>query len=130
MKFRMLLWYMARRMEILARTHPEFIARLHGRDFTFQISSGEGTHRFFRIHHNRVVSRNSMHSTPSITLHFVNDDAGFRILTSADKNVFMEAMQAQEVKVDGDYALLMWFMSISRFLRPVRGRKPASRQAA
>ena len=33
MKFKMLLWYMARRMELLSRTHPEFIAKLHGRDF-------------------------------------------------------------------------------------------------
>lgn len=130
MKFRMLLWYMARRMELLARTHPEFIAKLHGRDFVIQISSAEGTHRFFRIRHNRVVSRNSLYATPSITLRFISDDDGFRILTSVDKNVFMTALQAQEVKVEGDYALLMWFMGISRFLRPARGRKPASREMA
>lgn len=118
MKLKMLLWYMARRMELLARTHPEFIARLHGRDFTLQISSDEGTARFFRVHHNRVVSRNAAHSTPSMTMHFANDDVGFSLLSSASAESFMTAMQSGDVKVSGDFALLMWFMSIAPFMRP------------
>ncbi len=118
MKLRMLLWYRARRMEVLARIHPEFIARLHGRDFTLQISSEEGTARFFRIHHNRVMSRNAAHSTPSMTLHFASDDIGFALLSRANTNAFMAAMQSGEVKVSGDFSLLMWFMSIAPFMRP------------
>ncbi|MDP2228119.1 MAG: hypothetical protein Q8J78_11655 [Moraxellaceae bacterium] len=130
MKLKMVLWYLARRMELLARTHPEFIARLHGRDFTIQFSSDDGTHRYFRIHHNRVLSRNMAHSSPSLTLHFASDDKGFAILTAPGKNAFMEAVQAGDVKVTGDFTLLMWFMGVSRYLRPARPRKPVARQAA
>ncbi len=131
MKLKMLLWYMARRMELLARTHPEFIGRLHGRDFTIQISSEDGTARYFRIHHNRVVSRNHAHSTPTMTMHFADDDKGFAILTAVDKNAFMAAVQTGDVKVSGDFALLMWFMSISRFLRPGGPRRRSGpREAA
>ncbi|MDO8267393.1 MAG: SCP-2 sterol transfer family protein [Moraxellaceae bacterium] len=129
MKLKMLLWYMARRMELLARTHPEFIARLHGRDFTLQISSDEGTQRFFRVRHNRVVSRNAAHSTPSMTLHFASDEIGFNVLSSTDKAAFMTAMQTGDVKVIGDFSLLMWFMSIAPYMRPHR-RKPQTREAA
>lgn len=129
MKLKMLLWYMARRMELLARTHPEFIARLHGRDFTLQISSDEGTQRFFRVRHNRVVSRNAAHSTPSMTLHFASDEIGFNVLSSTDKAAFMTAMQTGDVKVIGDFSLLMWFMSIAPYMRPNR-RKPQTREAA
>lgn len=129
MKLKMLLWYMARRMELLARTHPEFIARLHGRDFTLQISSDEGAQRFFRVRHNRVVSRNAAHSTPSMTLHFASDEIGFNVLSSSDKAAFMTAMQTGDVKVIGDFSLLMWFMSIAPYMRPHR-RKPQTREAA
>jgi len=129
MKFKMLLWYLARRMELLARTHPEFIAKLHGRDFTLQFSSDDGTQRFFRIHHNRVVSRNAAHATPCMTLHFASDEAGFALLTGADQNAFMSAMQNGEVKVTGDFTLLMWFMGIAPYLRPGR-RKSHAREAA
>jgi hypothetical protein len=118
MKFKMLLWYMARRMELLARTHPEFIARLHGRDFTLQISSDEGSVRYYRVRHNRVVSRNAAHSTPSMTLQFASDDMGFDLLSKADPAAFMAAMQSGDVKVSGDFSLLMWFMSIAPFMRP------------
>ncbi|HEX6591957.1 MAG TPA: hypothetical protein VF050_08155 [Moraxellaceae bacterium] len=129
MKFRMLLWYMARRMELLARTHPEFIAKLHGRDFIIQISTDEAAHRYFHIHHNRVASRNSVHPEPSLTLHFVNNDVAFRLLSRADANAFMAAMQAQEVRVIGDYALLMWFMGIGKYLRPARVRRRRETEA-
>ena len=40
---------MARRMELLARTHPEFIARLHGRDFTFCRVNRRGKRIHFRL---------------------------------------------------------------------------------
>lgn len=128
MKVRVLLWYMARRMELLARTHPEFIAKLHGRDFIIQISTDEAAHRFFHIRHNRVESRNLICPAPDLTMHFSNNDGAFRLLSRGNANDFMAAVQTQEVKLIGDYALLMWFMGIGKYLRPARrgrsGREP------
>lgn len=120
MKFRMLLWYMARRMDLLARTHSEFIAKLHGRDFVIQISTDEATQRFFRVRHNRVESHNSVYPAPDLTMHFINNEVAFRLLTKGDANAFMTAVQANEVKLIGDYSLLMWFMGIGKYLRPAR----------
>jgi len=134
MKFRMLLWYMARRMDLLARTHPEFIARLHGRDFVIQISTDEGAHRFFRVRHNRVESHNSVCPAPDLTMQFINNHVAFRLLSRGDANSFMTAVQAGEVKLIGDYALLMWFMGIGKYLRPARrgrsGREPETPRSA
>ncbi len=123
MKFRVVLWYMARRMEILSRTNSDFIARLHGRDFTLQISTEEGAHRYFHIHHNRVHSRGELHAAPDLALLFKTDAIAFRLLSSADANAFMTAMQAGEVKLTGDYALLMWFMSVGKYLKPKSVRR-------
>lgn len=120
MKFRLMLWYMARRMDLLARTNADFIAKLHGRDFTIQMSSDDGAHRFFRVHHNRVHSDSRVHDKADLTLHFASNDIGLRLLTKGNANTFMEAMQKQEVKVVGDYSLLMWFMGIGKYLRPGR----------
>jgi hypothetical protein len=114
---------MARRMELLARTNSDFIARLHGRDFTLQISTEEGVHRYFHIHHNRVQSRGDLHEAPDLVLHFKNDEMAFRLLSSADANAFMVGMQAGEVKLTGDYALLMWFMSVGKYLKPQGWRR-------
>lgn len=120
MKFRLMLWYMARRMELLARTNADFIAKLHGRDFTLQISSDEGTHRYFRVHRNRVHSDGRVHDKADLTLHFATNDAGLRLLSKGNAATFMDAMQKQDVRVVGDYQLLMWFMSIGKYLRPGR----------
>lgn len=125
MKFRVVLWYMARRMELLARTSPEFIGRLQGRNFVLQITTDEDTHRYFRVYHNRVESRGLLHEAPSLTLHFKSDETAFKLMSSSNPNVFMTAMQAGDVKFVGDYSLLMWFMSIGKLLRP---KRPAALQ--
>lgn len=128
MKFRVVLWYMARRMEFLARTSPEFIGRLQGRNFVLQIATDEGTHRYFRVYHNRVESRGLVHEAPSLTLQFKNDETAFKLMSSSNPNVFMTAMQAGDVKFVGDYSLLMWFMSIGKLLRPKRPKAMARLQ--
>lgn len=130
MKFRLLLWYMARRMEMLARTNAEFIAKLHGRDFVIQLSTDAHTQRYFHVHRNRVHSRDAVHPHPDLTLHFRDDDTAFRLVSAADANAFMAAMQEQEVQVSGDYALLMWFMGIGKYLRPARRRRAATRSGS
>ena len=120
MKIKMLLWYMARRMELLSRTHPEFIAKLHGRDFVIQIATAQGSQRYFQVQRNRITSRNTLHPEPDLSLQFSTDEAAFRLLVTGNATTFMDAMQKQEVQVTGDYALLMWFMGIGKFLRPRR----------
>lgn len=125
MKFRLLLWYMARRMEMLARTNAEFIAKLHGRDFVIQISTDEKIHRYFHIHHNRVVSHAAQHEKPDVTLHFASNAIGMRLISKGNAQGFMEAVQKHEVKISGDMTLLMWFMGVGKYLRPGRRRDAA-----
>lgn len=128
MKFRLLLWYMARRMDLLARTNAEFIAKLHGRDFVLQITSDENVSRYFQVRHNRVLSHGEKHPEPDCTLHFTSNAIGLRLLAKGDTTGFMTAMQTGEVQIAGDMSLLMWLMGIGKYLRPGRrGRgAPAS----
>ncbi len=129
MKFKMLLWYMARRMQLLARTHPEFIAKLHGRDFVLQLATESGkTVRYFQVQHNRIYSKGEAHAKPDLSIVFKNGEYGFKTLTASDKMVFMHGMQEHKIRVEGDFALLMWFTAISKYLRPARPSrsKPAA----
>lgn len=123
MKLRLLLWFLARRMELLARTSADFIAKVHGRQFVIQISS-DRTHRYFQIQHNRVYSQAVAHPAPDLTLQFESDATAFRLLAQSSATEFMQAVQAQQARMSGDAALLLWFMSVSKHLRP--GRRPAA----
>lgn len=122
MKFRLLLWYMARRMDMLARTNTEFIGKLHGRDFVLQISTDENTHRYFHVHHNRVVSHAERHAQPDLVLQFRSNAIGLRLISKGNANDFMAAVQQLDVSMQGDMTLLMWFMGIGKYLRPPRRR--------
>lgn len=125
MRLRVLLWYMARRMEAEARTNPEFIAQLHGRNFVIQFTTeSKRVARFYAVRKNRVYSRSGFHRQPSLTITFANAEYGFRTLTARDKMAFMQGVQEQKIRVEGDFSLLMWFVGIAKYLKPSR-RKPA-----
>lgn len=135
MKLKMLLWFLARRMELLTRTHPEFIAHLHGREFVIQIQTTDAeTVRYYQVRHNRVTSHPAAHEKPDLCMAFANDEYGFKVLTSPDKSQFMVGMQEQKIKIDGDFNLLMWFMGISKYLKPRtpirRSKRPKAKAAA
>lgn len=119
MKLKALLWFIARRMEAEARTNPEFIAKLHGQRFVIQFATeNHRTTRFIEVRNNTIHSRMGSHRHADLTMTFANDDVGFRALTAGNQLVFMKGVQEQKIRVEGDMMLMMWFVSISKFLRP------------
>lgn len=118
MKLKMLLWYMARRMEMLTITHPEFIAKLHGRNCIIQIIGRDNTQRFFHFHRSRVRSTNRVHLKPDVTLRFHNNELAFKLMTQGNTEQFLQALKDQQINIVGDFNLLLWFMSITPYLKP------------
>jgi len=93
--------------------------QLEGKDFAFQLQTADGgIVRQFVVANNSIRSKRKAHSNPAFTISFKNADTGLRILTSKDKNAFMRAIQEKDIAISGDLSLVMWFQSVSKYLKP------------
>ncbi|MFY9180573.1 MAG: helicase [Venatoribacter sp.] len=123
MKFRALLWLLSIFMKKAARKNPDFQKQLKDKDFAFQIKTEDGSAiRAYKIKDNQVYSKRSGLNHPAFTISFKDADTGVRILTSKDKNAFMRGIQEKDIVITGDLSLVMWFQSISKYLKP-QGKK-------
>ncbi|MAD44678.1 MAG: helicase [Oceanospirillaceae bacterium] len=118
-KFRMLLWALALMMKKAARKNPDFRKQLEGKNFAFQLQTVDGAiARQFTVADNAISSRGKAHQDPAFTISFKDAETGLNILTSKDKNAFMKGIQDKDITIDGDLSLVMWFQSVSKYLKP------------
>lgn len=123
-KFRALLWALGLLMRKSARKNPDFRKQLEGKDFAFQLQTVDGKIvRHYKIADNKIVSKRRAHKDPAFTISFKDAETGLRIMTSKDKNAFMGGIQTKEVVISGDLSLVMWFQSISKYLKPSKKKK-------
>ena len=119
MKFRLLLWFMARMMKKAAKKSAAFRNELKGRDFVFQIQTEDNkVVRQYTVSENQIRSKSKAHDDPAFTIEFKDALAGLRILTSKDKNAFMRGIQDRDLTLYGDLSLVLWFQGIARYLKP------------
>lgn len=118
-KFQLLLWALALLMKKAARKSPEFRQQLEGKNFGFQLQTEDGkVVRMFSIKDGQIRSKGKAHREPAFTISFKDADTGLRILTSKDKNAFMKGIQDKDIKISGDLSKVMWFQSITKYLKP------------
>ena len=123
-KFRALLWALGLMMRRAARKSPEFREKLDGKDFVFQLqTSDESIVRHYKVAHKQIKSRGRSHYQPAFVISFKDPATGLRILTSKDKNAFMKGIQEKDIVITGDLSLVMWFQSISKYLKPTKKKK-------
>lgn len=126
MKFRFLLLMLGWRMGWLARRREAFRARLEQRDIIMQWRTFDGAvARWYHFQPGRVGSHAGLNPEPSITLSFKDADYAVETLRAAGKSqvVFMEGMQAGDIKVEGDASQLMWFLSLLKHIAPAKKEK-------
>jgi len=118
-KFQLLLLFMAGRMQYLSHHNAGFIALLHHRDFVIQLQTFDlNTVRYFSVKNRRIRSHAQAHATPNFVLSFKDEDYAIKTLSKASPMAFMKGMQAGDIKMEGDFGLLMWFNSAAVFLQP------------
>ncbi|MAK89707.1 MAG: helicase [Oceanospirillaceae bacterium] len=118
-KFRMLLWALSLIMKKAAKKNPDFRKQLEGKNFAFQLQTADGgIARQFTVSDNAISSKGRAHKDPAFTISFKDADTGLNILTSKDKNAFMKGIQDKDITIDGDLSLVMWFQSVSKYLKP------------
>ncbi|MEN9464054.1 MAG: hypothetical protein RL217_235 [Pseudomonadota bacterium] len=121
LKFKALLWLLGLLLKKAARKNPDFQKQLAGKDFAFQLQTADGKAvRSFVVANNQIQSKRRAHSAPAFTISFKDAATGLRIMTAKDKNAFMRGIQEKDIVIKGDLSLVMWFQSISKYLKPAK----------
>jgi ubiquinone biosynthesis protein UbiJ len=120
----MLLWALGLMMKKASKGNPEFIKQLVGKDFSFQIQTLDGKIvRHFVVKDERIKSKAGSAADPAFSISFKDAETGLYIMTAKDKNAFMKGIQEQDIKIDGDLSLVMWFQSIVKHVKPKSKKK-------
>ena len=124
MKFRMLLWALGLMMKKASKNNPDFQKQLVGKDFSFQIQTQDGkAARHYIVKDDRIKSKGGAAKDPAFSISFKDAETGLYIMTAKDKNAFMKGIQEKDIKIDGDLALVMWFQSIVKHVKPKSKKK-------
>lgn len=106
------------RMMQLSKTSDAFKSLLENREFRLQMSTDDGIARFFIVNNGSFKQHSGYATKPDLTINFKDSLTGVKLLTQGDPTAFMSAIQSGDVKLTGDYALLMWFNQAAKLVVP------------
>lgn len=118
LKFKLLLWALARILKKSSKTNPACIEYIAGKDLIFQIQTLSGSGRNYTVKDGKIKSSAGLTTKPTFTLTFKDAAAGLSILTAKDKNAFMTGIQSKDLVIGGDFSEVMWFQGLTKFLKP------------
>ena len=99
--------------------NTRFTSLLQNRNFTIQLGSEEeGIARYFTINNGKFSQHGGEATDPTLTITFKDSMTGVKLLTKADAAAFMSGIQQGDVKMTGDYSLLMWFNQVAKYIVP------------
>lgn len=131
MKFRFLLWMLGRLMAKASRDNPAFRQQLEGRDLVFQLHTLDGkVARHFIVNDQRISSKRGPAQEPAFALGFKDAVYGFATLTAKNKQLaFMQGIQNQDIQIQGNPALVVWFQGLTKYLAPKKKAGSAKKAA-
>ncbi|NVK36538.1 MAG: helicase [Gammaproteobacteria bacterium] len=118
LKFKFLLWMLAKLLKKAAKNNPACAEYIEGKDVVFQIQTESGSGRNFTVKDGKVSSSAGLTKEPTFTLCFKDAATGLAILTAKDKNAFMAGIQNKDLVISGNFAEVMWFQGLTKFLKP------------
>jgi len=122
MKLRILLWLMAVMYKRSIRRNESMREYLVNIERTIQFATEKrNVSRYLKFRDQRMTSDSREIETADMTIRFSTPADGFRILWAMargkDKNAFMRGIQNQQISVEGDAMLLMWFQKSMKYIR-------------
>lgn len=106
------------RMKQLARTSPQFIELIYNRQFRIEIGVDGGISRQIIVDHGKVHTEVTRDQSADFRLEFVDSDYAVKTLLKGDPSAFMLGMQSGDIKMEGDFALLVWFNQAAKLIPP------------
>ena len=119
MKFRFLLWLLAKKLISTGRKNAAFQKELSRRDLIFQLKTIDGRHsRYFIVNRgNLSTGTEKPDSRPSFTIIFRDPDYGFSVLTARRKNAFVTGVLEENIIIEGDFTLIIWFQNLISLMK-------------
>lgn len=98
---------------------PKFKKLLENRNFSIQMGSeSQDVYRTFTVENGRFRQAEGKAVNPTLTIDFKDSMTGAKLLTKGDATAFMSGIQNGDVKMSGDYSLLMWFNQVAKHIVP------------
>ena len=117
-KFRFLLWALGLLMAKAAKKNPAFQKQLAGKDLVFQLQTLDGgVVRHYAVQDQKVKSKAKAHPDLEFSISFKDAKTGVAILTSKDKNAFLEGIKNKDITLAGDFKSVMWFQGLAKLLK-------------
>lgn len=124
MKFRILLWLLGRMLRKASHNNADLQKKLEGKELGFSLITLDGqVARSFQVSQQRIASRTGTIDNPAFTLGFRDAAYGYQVMTAKNKQLaFMQGIQEQNIKIEGDPALVLWFQGLLKHIMPKKKR--------
>ncbi len=109
---------LALRMKQLARTNAEFMELVYDRKFCLQIAHDGGMARQIMVDHGKISTQAGQTIPADFILQFADSELGIKTLLKGDPTAFITGMQTGSIKMEGDFALLVWFNQVAKLIPP------------
>ncbi|AVR96276.1 helicase [Pseudoduganella armeniaca] len=130
LKFKLLLWVLARLLQRQVRRNPACARYIDGKDLVLRIATASGAGRTYIVRNGRISSTAAPLAQARFTLCFRDGATGFAILSAKDSQAaFLRGVGSQALTIDGDFREVMWFQGLSAFLQPAKIVHPYDRTA-
>lgn len=108
------------RLSMLASSDNEdFKALLEDKDVTIQLGSdAAGVARYYQFNNGKFSQHSGEAKDATLTIDFADSMTGVKLLTGGNVPAFMTAVQEGNLKMEGDYSLLMWFNKLAKHIVP------------
>jgi 3-hydroxyisobutyrate dehydrogenase-like beta-hydroxyacid dehydrogenase len=125
MSFNLLLWALGRILARAAKKNRAFQRLASGIDTVVQVRSGDSTRaRHYIFKNDMVKSAAGSHRKPDLDIVMRDDRYGYSTLRSRDRSAFRRGMAEGDIRIEGDFALLIWFRSLIETARKVKKHIP------
>lgn len=97
-----------------SKNNPAFDSLIEDKNVTLLFTSDNGVARHYRFENGKITQSPKNTDTADLTIHFQDSLKGAKLLAKADTIALMSAIQDGDMKVTGDYKLILWFASVAK----------------
>lgn len=129
MKFRFLLWMIARMLIKASKVNPQLQQQLAGKEFSFSLQTMDGkVARSFHVKDERITSHSGATESPVFTMSFRDASFGYSVMTAKNKQLaFMQGIQSKDIKITGDTAQVLWFQGLFKYVMPKKNKNSSKK---
>jgi 3-hydroxyisobutyrate dehydrogenase len=125
MRFRLLLLLLAKLMKRASKKNEMFKKIAASKNVSFEIRTQDGkTARHFILNQGNFQSEPTKHHAPHFSIVFSDNHYGFSVLTSKDKQAFINGILDKKISIEGDFTLVIWFQNLVSLLKKQKNAVP------